>query len=102
MYIELENSWQGCSDPRLKVKTGTVPHGGDAELLNALWGNNKTTRHNKGLREQVLWAGAQLPTCIWGLLIRSDIVVPIGPVVSAAVLSVSQSEQGIGGLRLSA
>jgi len=37
----LESSWQGCFDNRLKLKAGTVPHGGDAEILNAEWGNKK-------------------------------------------------------------
>ena len=39
--VELDSSWQGCPDSRLKLKTGTIPHGGDAELVNAAWGNNK-------------------------------------------------------------
>ena len=34
---EKDSSWQGCPDPRLKLKTGTVLHCGDEELLNAAW-----------------------------------------------------------------
>ena len=84
------NYWQDFTDPRLKLKSSIVPHGGDAEPLNALRGNNKNGPHKKGLREQVFYAGVQLSTFIWGLLTRSGIVVPIAPVVSAAVLCVSQ------------
>ena len=38
---ELGSSWQGCPDPRLKLKTGAGPHDGGSELLNIQWGNNK-------------------------------------------------------------
>ena len=86
---EQDSSWQGCSDSQLKLKNSKVPHGGDAELLIAAWGNNKNIWH-KSLREQELHTRAQLSTCVWGLFIRSEIVVPVVPVVSEAVLFVSQ------------
>ena len=87
---EQDNSWQGCPGSRLKIKTGIVPHGGDAELLDVLWGNKKNIWHNKGLREKELDAWMQLSTCIWGLFIRLDIAVLVAPVVSVAVLFGSQ------------
>ena len=64
--------------------------GGDAELSIPGWGNNKNIWHNKSLREQELHTRAQLSTCVWGLFIGSEIVVPVVPVVSEAVLFVSQ------------
>ena len=48
---ELDNYWQGCPEFGLKLKAGTVPHGGDAELLNAMWGISRGAKDNKGLRE---------------------------------------------------
>ena len=44
-----------------------VPHGGDAA-----WGNEKNIWHNKSLREEELYARAQLSTCVWDLFIFRD------------------------------
>ena len=39
--VGLDSSWHGCPDPWLNLKASTVRHGGDAELLNTVWGNHK-------------------------------------------------------------
>ena len=40
---ELDSFCQGYPGSRLKLKNSTIPHGGDAGLLNAAWGSNKNT-----------------------------------------------------------
>jgi len=75
------SSWQGYSDPVLRLNARTVPHGGDARLLNAA--QKKNSKKNLvywGPREREPHAGARLATFVGGFFIISESGVLVAPV----------------------